>query len=120
MQNIMANLGDDPSTTLYPAPFVVFSVTLFHRDVFRKVGLFDERMTQAEDRDICLKAYCKGFQSFYISTAAYDINRRRLSDVPVTTPLRQYLRGIHKKALIYAYTPSRRQKTNTNQRSCFS
>ena len=113
IQNIMANLGDDPSPTLYPAPFVVFSVTLFHRDVFRKVGLFDERMTQAEDRDICLRGYCKGFQSFYISTAAYDINRRRLSDVPVTTPLRQYLRGMHKKALIYAYTPSRRQKINT-------
>ena len=113
IQNIMANLGDDQSSTLYPAPFVVFSVTLFHRDVFRKVGLFDERMTQAEDRDICLRAYCRSFQSFYISTAAYDINRRRLSDVPVTTPLRQYLRGIHKKALIYAYTPSRRQKINT-------
>jgi len=99
----LANLGDDPSTTLYPAPFVAFSVTLFRRDVFRKVGLFDERMTQAEDRDICLRAYCKGFQSFYISTAAYDINRRRLSDVPVTTPLRQYLRGIHKKL---SYTPT--------------
>jgi glycosyltransferase involved in cell wall biosynthesis len=112
IQNIMANLGDDPSPTLYPAPFVVFSVTLFHRDVFRKVGLFDERMTQAEDRDICLRAYCKGFQSFYISTTAYDINKRRLSDVPVATPLRQYLRGIGKKALIYAYTPSRRQKIN--------
>jgi glycosyltransferase involved in cell wall biosynthesis len=113
IRNIMAGLSDDPSSTLYPAPFVVFSVTLFHRDVFRKVGLFDERMTQAEDRDICLRAYCKGFQSFYISTTAYDINRKRLSDVPVTTPLRQYLRGIHKKALIYAYTPSRRQKINT-------
>lgn len=113
IQNIMASLGDDPSPTAYPAPFVVFGVTLFHRDVFRKVGLFDERMTQAEDRDICLRAYCKGFQSFYISMAAYDINKRRLSDVPVTTPLRQYLRGIHRKALIYAYTPSRRQKINT-------
>jgi glycosyltransferase involved in cell wall biosynthesis len=113
VQNIMAGLSDDPSPTAYPAPFVVFSVTLFHRDVFRKVGLFDERMTQAEDRDICLRAYCKGFQSFYISTTAYDINKRRLSDVPVATPLRQYLRGIGKKALIYAYTPSRRQKINT-------
>jgi glycosyltransferase involved in cell wall biosynthesis len=113
VQNIIASLGDDPSPTVYPVPFVVFSATLFHRDVFRKVGLFDERMTQAEDRDICLRAYCKGFQSFYISTTAYDINRRRLSDVPVTTPLRQYLRGIRKKALIYAYTPSRRQKINT-------
>ncbi len=113
IQNIMASLSDDPSPTLYPVSFVVFSVTLFHRDVFRKVGLFDERMTQAEDRDICLRAYCKGFQSFYISTTAYDINKRRLSDVPVTTPLRQYLRGIGKKALIYAYTPSRRQKINT-------
>jgi glycosyltransferase involved in cell wall biosynthesis len=112
IQNIMANLGDDPCPTLYPVSFVVFSVTLFHRDVFRKVGLFDERMTQAEDRDICLRAYCKGFQSFYISTTAYDINKRRLSDVPVATPLRQYLRGIGKKALIYAYTPSRRQKIN--------
>jgi hypothetical protein len=70
-------------------------------------------MTQAEDRDICLRAYCKGFQSFYITTAAYDINKKRLSDVPVSTPLRQYLRGTHKKALIYAYTPSRRQKINT-------
>jgi hypothetical protein len=29
--------------------------------------------------------------------------RRRLSDVPVTTPLRQYLRGIHKKL---SYTPT--------------
>jgi glycosyltransferase involved in cell wall biosynthesis len=112
MQNIMAGLSEDPSPTAYPVSFVVFSVTLFHRDVFRKVGLFDERMTQAEDRDICLRAYCKGFQSFYISTTAYDINKRRLSDVPVTTPLRQYLRGIGKKALIYAYTPSRRQKIN--------
>jgi glycosyltransferase involved in cell wall biosynthesis len=112
IQDIMASLGDDPSPTAYPVSFVVFSVTLFHRDVFRKVGLFDERMTQAEDRDICLRAYCKGFQSFYISTTAYDINKRRLSDVPVATPLRQYLRGIGKKALIYAYTPSRRQKIN--------
>ena len=112
IQNIMAGLSDDPSPTAYPVSFVVFSVTLFHRDVFRKVGLFDERMTQAEDRDICLRAYCKGFQSFYISTTEYDINKRRLSDVPVTTPLRQYLRGIGKKALIYAYTPSRRQKIN--------
>jgi len=112
IQNIMAGLSEDPSPTAYPVSFVVFSVTLFHRDVFRKVGLFDERMTQAEDRDICLRAYCKGFQSFYISTTAYDINKRRLSDVPVTTPLRQYLRGIGKKALIYAYTPSRRQKIN--------
>ncbi len=113
VQNIMVGLSEDPSPTAYPVSFVVFSVTLFHRDVFRKVGLFDERMTQAEDRDICLRAYCKGFQSFYISTTAYDINKRRLSDVPVTTPLRQYLRGIGKKALIYAYTPSRRQKINT-------
>jgi glycosyltransferase involved in cell wall biosynthesis len=113
IQNIMAGLSDDPSPTAYPVSFVVFSVTLFHRDVFRKVGLFDERMTQAEDRDICLRAYCKGFQSFYISTTAYDINKRRLSDVPVATPFRQYLRGIGKKALIYAYTPSRRQKINT-------
>jgi glycosyltransferase involved in cell wall biosynthesis len=112
IQNIMAGLSEDPSPTAYPVSFVVFSVTLFHRDVFRKVGLFDERMTQAEDRDICLRAYCKGFQSFYISTTAYDINKRRLSDVPVTTPLRQYLRGIGKKAIIYAYTPSRRQKIN--------
>jgi glycosyltransferase involved in cell wall biosynthesis len=112
IQNIMTGLSDNPSPTAYPVYFVVFSVTLFHRDVFRKVGLFDERMTQAEDRDICLRAYCKGFQSFYISTTAYDINKRRLSDVPVTTPLRQYLRGIGKKALIYAYTPSRRQKIN--------
>jgi glycosyltransferase involved in cell wall biosynthesis len=113
IQNIIAGLSEDPSPTARPVSFVVFSVTLFHRDVFRKVGLFDERMTQAEDRDICLRAYCKGFQSFYISTTAYDINKRRLSDVPVTTPLRQYLRGIGKKALIYAYTPSRRQKINT-------
>jgi len=45
IQNIMANLGDDPSPTLYPAPFVVFSVTLFHRNAFRKVGLFDKTMT---------------------------------------------------------------------------
>jgi glycosyltransferase involved in cell wall biosynthesis len=120
IQSIMANLGGDPSPTAYPVSFVVFSVTLFHRDVFRKVGLFDERMTQAEDRDICLRAYCRCFQSYYISTTAYDINKRRLSDVPVTTPLRQYLRGIGKKALIYAYTPSRRQKKNTNQRSCES
>jgi len=112
IQNIMAGLSDDPSPTAYPVSFVVFSVTLFHRDVFRKVGLFDERMTQAEDRDICLRAYCRGFQSFYISTTAYDINKRRLSDVPVATPLRQYLRGIGKKALVYAYTPSRRQKIN--------
>ena len=103
VQNIMASLGGDPSPTLCPAPFVVFSVTLFRRDVFRKVGLFNEGMTQAEDRDICLRAYCKGFQSFYISTAAYDINRGRLSDVPVTTPLRQYLRGLHKKL---SYTPT--------------
>jgi len=113
IQSIMSNLSDDPEPTVRPTPFVVFSVTLFHRDVFRKVGLLDERMTQAEDRDICLRAYCKGFQSFYVSTVAYDINRKRLSDVPVTTPLRQYLRGIHKKALIYAYTASRRQKINT-------
>jgi len=112
IQNIMAGLSEDPSPTAYPVSFVVFSVTLFHRNVFRGVRLFDERMTQAEDRDICLRAYCKGFQSFYISMTAYDINKRRLSDVPVTTPLRQYLRGIGKKALIYAYTPSRRQKIN--------
>jgi len=113
IEKIMDSLHDNPQPTVHPAPFVVFGVTLFHRDVFRKVGLFDERLTQAEDRDICLRAYCKGFQSFYVSTVAYDINKKRLSDVPITTPLGQYLRGIHKKALIYTYTPSRRQKINT-------
>jgi GT2 family glycosyltransferase len=83
---------------------VVFSVTLFRRDVFRKVGLFEERMTQAEDRDICLRAYCRSFQSFYISTAAYDINKRRLSDVPVTTPLRHTSEAYTKSSHIRLHT----------------
>ena len=33
IQNIMAGLSDDQSPTAYPVSFVVFSVTLFHRDV---------------------------------------------------------------------------------------
>ena len=92
--------------------FVVFSVTMFKREVFDRVGLFDERMTQAEDRDFGIRARCKGYKSYVLSDVVYDVNKRIKSDVPIVTPLRQYMRGIFKKAAIYAYTPSARQKRN--------
>ncbi|AFA40053.1 putative glycosyltransferase [Pyrobaculum oguniense TE7] len=101
------------SSTVKEVPFVVFSITLFKREVFDRVGLFDERMTQAEDRDFGIRARCKGYKSYITSDVVYDVNRRIKSDVPITTPLRQYMRGILKKAAIYAYTPSPRQKRNT-------
>ena len=94
-------------------PFVVFSVTLFKREVFERVGLFDERMTQAEDRDFGIRARCRGYRSYIIEDVVYDVNRRIKSDVPIATPLGQYMRGIFKKAAIYAYTPSPRQRRNT-------
>lgn len=100
------------SPRIVEVPFVVFSVTLFKREVFKSVGLFDPRMTQAEDRDFGIRAYCKGYKSYLISDTVYDINKRIKSEVPITTPLRQYMRGILKKAVIYAYTPSPRQKRN--------
>ncbi|WP_054857045.1 glycosyltransferase [Vulcanisaeta sp. JCM 16159] len=92
-------------------PFTVFGVNLIRREVFEKVGLFDDRLTQAEDRDFGLRAMCHGYKSYLIeSEVVYDINRRLKSEVPITTSLRQYVRGIHKKAAIYAYTGSKRQK----------
>jgi glycosyltransferase involved in cell wall biosynthesis len=94
-------------------PYVVFSVTAFKREVFEKVGVFDERMTQAEDRDFGIRARCRGIKSYLLkSDVVYDINRRLKSDVPITTPLRQYIRGVQKKAAIYAYSPSPRQRRN--------
>lgn len=92
-------------------PYTVFGINLFKRDIFKDVGLFDERLTQAEDRDFGLRAMCHGYNSYLIENeTVYDINKRLKSEVPVLTSLRQYLRGIHKKAAIYAYTGSRRQK----------
>jgi hypothetical protein len=76
------------------------------------MGLFNERMTQAEDRDICLRAYCGGFQSFYISTAAYDINRRQLSNVPVTNRL-DNTSGAYTKKLSYTPTHTRAARRQT-------
>ncbi|RFA95249.1 glycosyl transferase family 2 [Pyrobaculum aerophilum] len=94
-------------------PYVVFSVTAFKKEVFERVGLFDERMTQAEDRDFGLRARCKGYKSYLLrGSVAYDINRRLKSDVPVMTPLRQYARGLLKKGVIYAFSPSPRHKRN--------
>ena len=92
-------------------PFTVFGVNLFKREVFEKVGLFDDRLTQAEDRDFGLRAACHGYKSYLIeSETVYDINKRFKSEIPITTSLKQYVRGIHKKAAIYAYTGSKRQK----------
>lgn len=92
-------------------PYTVFGVNLFKREVFERVGLFDNRLTQAEDRDFGLRAACHGYRSYLIENEiAYDINKRFKSEIPITTSLRQYVRGIHKKAAIYAYTGSRRQK----------
>ena len=92
-------------------PFTVFGVNLFKKEVFRSVGLFDSRLTQAEDRDFGLRAMCRGYKSYLIeSEVVYDINKRLKSEVPITTSLKQYVRGIHKKAAIYAYTGSIRQK----------
>jgi len=44
---------------------------------------------------------------------AYDVNRRMVSDVPVSASLRVYFRGFRKKLRIYAMTPSRRLLVNT-------
>ena len=92
-------------------PYTVFGVNLFRREVFENVGLFDNRLTQAEDRDFGLRASCRGYKSYLIeSEVVYDINKRLRSEIPIITSLRQYIRGIHKKAAIYAYTGSTRQK----------
>ncbi|BDR92083.1 glycosyltransferase [Vulcanisaeta souniana] len=92
-------------------PYTVFGVNLFKKEVFEKVGLFDNRLTQAEDRDFGIRALCHGYKSYLIENEiVYDINRRFKSEIPIITSLRQYMRGIHKKAAIYAYTGSIRQK----------
>ncbi|MGC9107701.1 MAG: glycosyltransferase family 2 protein [Infirmifilum sp.] len=113
IEKLLASPPDCKSEPIRQSDFAVFSINLFHRRVFNEVGLFDERMTQAEDREFGLRASCKGYKTLVIPTPAYDINKPKISDVPITTPLRQYLRGIHKKALIYAYTATPRQKINT-------
>jgi len=94
--------------------FVVFSVTAFRRGVFRRVGKFDPDLQQAEDREFGIRAKKLGFKSAYIEgLVAYDVNKRVISDVPVSAPLRIYFRGFRKKLKIYAMTPSRRLLINT-------
>ena len=110
LDNAMSAKPRDPS--IKEVPFTVFGVNLFRREVFERVGLFDNRLTQAEDRDFGLRAACHGYKSYLIeSETVYDINRRFKSEIPITTSLKQYIRGIHKKAAIYAYTGSKRQKS---------
>ena len=109
LDNAMSAKPREPS--IKEVPFTVFGVNLFKREVFEKVGLFDNRLTQAEDRDFGLRAACHGYKSYLIeSEVVYDINKRFRSEVPITTSLKQYVRGIHKKAAIYAYTGSKKQK----------
>ena len=110
LDNAMSTKPREP--LIKEVPFTVFGVNLFERVVFEKVGLFDNRLTQAEDRDFGLRAACHGYKSYLIeSETVYDINRRFKSEIPITTSLKQYVRGIHKKAAIYAYTGSKRQKS---------
>jgi len=94
--------------------FVVFSVTAFRREVFQRVGKFDPDLQQAEDREFGIRAKKFGFKSAYTEgLVAYDVNKRVISDVPVSAPLRIYFRGFRKKLRIYAMTPSRRLLVNT-------
>ncbi len=115
IEKAIAALPDCRTEPANLADFAVFSVNLFRRDVFREVGPFDERMTQAEDREFGLRATCRGYRTLIIPTPAYDINRPRLSEVPVGTPLRQYLRGMHKKALVL---PTLRRHARRSTQCC--
>ena len=115
IENLLNNslTNYDEKVEIKEVLFTVFSVNLIHRDVFKEVGAFDERLTQAEDRDFGIRTRCRGYKSYLVTNiTTIDVNRKLISDVPITTSLRQYLRGIHKKALIYSYTPSRRQLLN--------
>lgn len=81
--------------------------TAISKKLFDSVGYFDEGMTWAEDRELELRARSKGFKILTTKEVqVYDVKvlEKCWSTPYLDMPLRRYLRGIVKKAKVYAIT----------------
>ncbi|MEM2105331.1 MAG: glycosyltransferase [Candidatus Bathyarchaeia archaeon] len=81
--------------------------TAISKRLFDEVGYFDEDMSWAEDRELELRAKSKGFKILTTKEVqVYDVKvlERRWATPYLDMPLGRYLRGIAKKAKVYAIT----------------
>jgi|YelNatPaOPRAMG01_1025707.scaffolds.fasta_scaffold26582_4 glycosyltransferase involved in cell wall biosynthesis len=81
--------------------------TAISKKLFDNIGYFDEDMTWAEDRELELRARFKGFKILTTKEVqVYDVKilEKHWSTPYLDMPLRRYLRGIGKKAKVYAIT----------------
>lgn len=81
-------------------------LTLIPVEIARRVK-FDEDMTVAEDTCYGYNVWKEGYKVFTVNTnmdLAYDINLLKRGDIYVSLRVRDYLRGLYKKAFARTYT----------------
>ena len=103
----VAELGGDSGMMLAGAiPWSGMSLTLIPRCIAEQVR-FDEDLTFAEDRYYGYLVWRSGYKVYSVNAdkpIAYDVNLPKYSDIYARMGIREYLRGLYKKALMIVYT----------------
>lgn len=89
-----------------PVPWCEMSLTLIPAEIANRIK-FDSDMTFSEDRLFGYHVWKNEYKVYSISSdkpLAYDINIIKRSDIYVRMSIREYFRGLYKKALVIAYT----------------
>jgi len=85
---------------IYEVPAAGMGHTLICKEVFKAIR-FDRDLTTNEDLDFCVRARQKGFKIFMnegVKVLDINIRRKDYSDIHISMPLRDALRGLKKKA----------------------
>jgi len=102
-----AELGGDSGMMLAGAvPWSGMSLTLIPRCIAEQVR-FDEDLTFAEDAYYGYLVWRGGYKVYGVNAdkpIAYDVNLPKHTDIYIRMGVREYLRGLYKKALIIVYT----------------
>jgi glycosyltransferase involved in cell wall biosynthesis len=100
---LTANPNDDYEEPLW----IGMDFTAISKRLFENIGYFDEDMTWAEDRELELRARFKNLKMLATKVVqVYDVKmaEKSWSTPYLDMPLKRYLRGIKKKAKLYAIT----------------
>ncbi|RLE36909.1 hypothetical protein DRJ17_07645 [Candidatus Woesearchaeota archaeon] len=104
---IESDVSDDKLDVKVNAiPWCAMGLTLIHAEVARCVK-FDEDMTFAEDKFYGYNVWRKGYKIFLVSAnidLAYDVNLPKRGDIYARMSVRDYLRGLYKKAFATTFT----------------
>jgi GT2 family glycosyltransferase len=86
--------------------FVSGATMMIRRDVFEKVGLFDERyFLYYEDQDLCLRAKLAGFRILYVPQA--EVFHENAGSTKLGSPLQDYFITRNRMLLASKYLPFR-------------